>query len=177
MDVLGLCGLLTGLLYSYVARRKANRTAQSAAAKKARRQGKARWQVAHEGLGDPALWSVENVCLWLKRLGLGVATHKIRGRHIDGKQLLWISTDDFVKMINRADTAGDVDSSVDGTFSRKSFGKKAVLDKAARRALTFLQCDFDPRRLEKFEVQQLRVDKKDTCVLTRPPSAQPSLFV
>ena len=54
---------------------------------------------------------------------------------------------------------------------------EAALDKAARRALTFLQCDFDPRRLEKFEVQQLRVDKKDTCVLTRPPSAKPSLSV
>ena len=142
--------------------RKLMRTAQKSQAKQAERHGKARWQYAHHDLpSDPVDWSVETVCRWLRRLGLGGANHKVRGRHIDGAQLTYMHVDTFCTLISSAGTAGDVDKQMDGVFDKWS-GADGTVKKASTRAITFLQSGFDEDRMSKHVAAQLKLDKKDS---------------
>lgn len=141
--------------------RKMLRTAQRSRAKQAARQGKTRWQCAHYGFPtDPCDWSVETVCRWLRRLGLGNANHKIRGRHIDGTQLTHMHVDTFCKLIGSADHAGDVNKDIDGAFGEWSSSDGAV-KKAAARAISFLQSGFSEERLRKRIAAELQLDNDD----------------
>ena len=140
--------------------RKMMRTAQRSRVEQEARQGKPRWQCAHYGFpADPCDWSVEIVCRWMRRLGLGSANHKIRGRNIDGAQLTYMAVDTFCTLIRSADRAGDVDKSVDGVFDKRS-GLDGTI-KAAARAIAFLQAGFSEDRWHKRTAAELQIDKKD----------------
>ncbi len=140
--------------------RKMMRTAERSRIKQEARQGKTRWQCAHYGFpADPCDWSVEIVCKWLRRLGLGSANHKIRGRHIDGPQLTYMHVDTFCTLIGSADRAGDADQSIDGVFDKS--GSDGTLEKAAARAIQFLQSGFSEDRWHKRIAAELQLDKED----------------
>ena len=140
---------------------KLMRTAHRSRAKQVAREGKARWQCAHHGFpSDPCDWSVEIVCRWLRRLGLGGADHKIRGWHIDGRQLTHMHVDTFCKLIGSAARAGDVDKCVDGAVDEWSSTDSAV-KKGAARAIQFLQAGFSEDRWHKRIAAELQLDKKD----------------
>ena len=105
------------------------------------------------------VWSVDTVCRWLRKLGLGGANQNVRGRHIDGAQLTYMHIDTFVKLIGSGSVAGDV-SEIDGNVDDWSSSGGAV-KKAAARAIQFLQAGFDEERMSKRVAARLKLDKKD----------------